>query len=485
VDQAIEYVQNILYNTSNRLYNLNLPSLQEERGSPVTAMAALVNVAALTRDANEFKTFLRQNPAVKYLHLQFVDYAAIRRGRVVPIKRARQMFVGDKHVGIQRGVLRMLPNDSMPPDTIHQGEWAIKPCIESLRGTSQPEMAVIMCEIQNKDGTDLSHDPRTVLRRTLQTAATSARLEFKIGFEIEVIFMKVSHTYEGAAYSTAHLSDGHCWSGAAPLESKRAVKLIQDVMASLEAAGVELEQYHSEGAKSQYEFILAPLPAMAAVEQLIAARAAIASAADAHDLRATLVPKIIGQGFGTGAHVHISLQPEEPYEHFYAGILRHMRGILALSMPAAPSFERMGDGLWSGGTWVCWGDQNREACLRRVERSHWECKVVDGLAHPYLVVAALIGAGMHGVAEKMELKSGNVEVNPGDLTKEERAKLGITERLPSSFDEALKALQEDEYLCNVLGNETIKTFVDVKEAEAKLLAAMEKEERQNWLVARY
>lgn len=57
------------------------------------------------------------------------------------------------------------------------------------------------------------------------------------------------------------------------------------------------------------------------------------------------------------------------------------------------------DSTWSGGTWLAYGDENRETPLRRVSHddAHWEIRCLDGTANVYLFIAALIEAGMCGV----------------------------------------------------------------------------------------
>ena len=173
------------------------------------------------------------------------------------------------------------------------------------------------------------------------------------------------------------------------------------------------------------------------------------------------------------------------YEPFYAGVLKHLRAILAFTYPNPASFDRSVDGAWAGGRWVCWGTQNRETALRKVEGSHWELKTMDGLANPYLAMAAVLFAGIGGVLAREPLKWRDCEMDPATLTDNDRKEMGVTERLPASLEEALTALQEDKELVGLMSEELVERYVAVKEFEMAFLAKMGVEERRQWLMERY
>ena len=59
----------------------------------------------------------------------------------------------------------------------------------------------------------------------------------------------------------------------------------------------------------------------------------------------------------------------------------------------------MGDSLWAGGVWVCWGRENKETPLRQVDDAHWEYRAMDGTANMYLALAALLRAGWLGLED--------------------------------------------------------------------------------------
>lgn len=135
--------------------------------------------------------------------------------------------------------------------------------------------------------------------------------------------------------------------------------------------------------------------------------------------------------------------------------------------------------------WVTWGTQNRETPLRKIEGSHWEIKCLDGLANPYLALASILFAGASGFAAKEKLVWQDCEVDPASLTDNDRKELNVSEMLPASVEEAVRALEDDEQMTDLLGQELVEKYSSVKHFELKLLGSMENEERRQFLIARY
>lgn len=134
---------------------------------------------------------------------------------------------------------------------------------------------------------------------------------------------------------------------------------------------------------------------------------------------------------------------------------------------------------------MTWGTQNRETPLRKIQNSHWEFKALDGLANPYLALAAVLFAGVNGVVTHEKLIWADCEVDPAALTENDRQELHVTEMLPATLEEALAALRQDEEMVALLGEELVEKYAAVKEFELGFLGAMSPEERRRWIMARY
>ena len=80
---------------------------------------------------------------------------------------------------------------------------------------------------------------------------------------------------------------------------------------------------------------------------------------------------------------------------FLQALLEHLPGVAVLTLPQRSSYARVGDGLWSGGTFAAWGTDNREAAVRLTgapDKHRFEVRTVDGTASPHLSLAAILGA---------------------------------------------------------------------------------------------
>jgi glutamine synthetase len=173
---------------------------------------------------------------------------------------------------------------------------------------------------------------------------------------------------------------------------------------------------------------------------------------------------------GSGAHAHISLHDTSPRDSsppqggpgglspkessFVAGVLAHLPALAALALPTAASYTRMVDHVWSGGTYVCWGGNNREAPLRvcgAPGSKHIELKALDGTANPYIALAGVLGAGVLAIERGASLDIGEATRPAALMSEGERAALNIRDRLPSSIKEARERLTQDEIVLDLLG----------------------------------
>ena len=155
---------------------------------------------------------------------------------------------------------------------------------------------------------------------------------------------------------------------------------------------------------------------------------------------------------------------------FLAGLMHHLPSVIAFTLPLSASYARMLDGIWSGGTWVCWGAENREAPVRLTKATspssrRFEIRPVDGTSSPYLAVAGVLACGILGVRDNMTLAVKNCDLpqTAAEMTAEEREALGITKRLPLNITEARRYLAADGAIKDILGSELVESFINVNE----------------------
>ncbi|KAI1914460.1 hypothetical protein LOZ53_001583 [Ophidiomyces ophidiicola] len=482
VSKAMGAAKDIMFRNSNQLYQLNQTLTYEEQGSfqafklPVTPSS---NISIL-------ELFLKMNCHVEFIWVLLVDYTATVRVRMFPCREFSRLIQKQRRAGIAMALLNMLQNDSIvPPNPLSAGEFYLIPDLNTLNINLgiRSNSATVMTFWETQDGKPQEGCPRTILQNLTLRFEKEFGLKLLCGFEIEVVFMKKFMSNDGQCVYEPWLSN-HSWSNMTS-DTRQALPLIEEIVHELAKIHIYIEQFHSESSPGQLEFILPPASPLTAADTLIKARQTIVHLAEKHDLRATLYPRPFSSAAGTAAHVHISINPATKEEFFLAGLLKHFPAVLPFTFPQDASYERVKEGIWAGGVWVAWGQQNRETPIRRIDPGHWEIKSMDGLANPYLGVAALLAAGYLGLKSSTKLEIRNCTADPATLSPAQREKLAIQTPLPSSLNSALDALEADLDIQDVLGTGWVKRYIGVRRGEQNMLNMMNENERRKWLITRY
>lgn len=429
--------------------------------------------------------FLREHPSVKYIRLQWLDFGSIMRVLIFPAHQILSMAKDGKWPGVPNVALALLQTDQLCPGFAPVGVYKLYPDFESLRVGPCAGYATVQVELRENNGEEVPFCPRSLLRNIVKRASDVGGKEFLVGFEVEVIFIKPSVVEGKESYARDPADHGHAWSSSRALQDDRNLALLGAIMEQLEASSVPVQKFHPECAPGQFEFVIAPLAPLAGVDTLLAARDIIQTTAARFSLRATFVPKPYSEKVGTGCHVHISMIPPDQHESFLAGLLKHLRAITAFTYGNSMSFQRAGNSLWAGGSYVAWGTQNRETPLRRIEGSHFELRCMDGFANPYLAMSAVLGAGFQGVLDAEPLTKPDCQVDPATLTDQERKYHGIAELLPVSMSEALEYLRQDEEMGKVLGKAVVEHHLGFKKAEYSMFEKIDASKLRDWLIQRY
>ncbi|CAO2656084.1 Nn.00g048870.m01.CDS01 [Neocucurbitaria sp. VM-36] len=544
--QAVAMTKDILFNNSNILYDLRYETvfdetieeppkqltynLKPDAGTPLLSpsMRPETNLGLASRasgfdnsaarspspfsptfppppkvpqvyDTQLFDKFTKENQDVKFIYVQWLDYMATIRTRIIPIKEFSRMVREGERIGISQGNTGTLQNDALTPVVNTTGQIYVEPDLRSLRRTHNKDplpSATVLSYWRDDSGNAIRECPRNNLETLINEMQYNHSTTLLVGFEIEVTFLSRNPSNPSQPYDP--LTKAHAWGTLTP-EQWLQLPFLSEIVLALEQMGIEVQQFHAESGQGQYEFVLPPHPPLLAIDTLLQARQVIAQIASLHGLRATLHPKPF-QGIGTAAHAHISLHPpDRDMPFFVGGVLKHLPALCAFSMPEAVSYGRVVDDHWTGGTYVAWGTQNRETPLRRIKTGRWEIRCLDGLANMYFVMAGVIAAGLLGLASaspssssssttggaEVQYPERDVRVNPSTLDEQGRAQYGITKKMPGSIEEAIAALKSDGELNEALAQGLVQDYLSMKESELKMLDGMSESERRVFLIERY
>jgi glutamine synthetase len=152
--------------------------------------------------------------------------------------------------------------------------------------------------------------------------------------------------------------------------------------------------------------------------------------------------------------------------HYVGGILRHAHALCAFVAPTTNSYRRLVPG-YEAPINIVYSQRNRSAAVRipmyspSEKSKRLEFRTPDPSCNPYYAFAAMLMAGLDGIANKTEPPP-PIDKNLYDLPPQEATKV---KSMPGSLDEALRALEEDHAFLlkgDVFTRDVIETWIAYK-----------------------
>ena len=369
---------------------------------------------------------------VNFIRLQFTDIFGTVKNVEIPksqLQKAldnKMMFDGSSI----HGFVRIEESDMyLYPDL---DTWVVFPWTAG-RG----KVARLICDIYNSDRTPFLGDPRNNLKRVLKEMEELGFTDFNLGPEPEFFLFKLDETGE----PTLELNDHGGYFDLAPTDLGENCR--KEIVVELEEMGFEIEASHHEVAPGQHEIDFKYANAVTACDNIQTFKLVVKTIARKHGLHATFMPKPIFGISGSGMHCNLSLfkddenvfydpngklELSETAYQFMAGILKHAPGYTAITNPLVNSYKRLVPG-YEAPVYIAWSAKNRSPLVRiptsRGLSTRVELRSVDPSANPYLVMAVLLKAGLHGIKNKLTPPP-SVDRNIYAMTKK-NAKLHVSE----------------------------------------------------------
>jgi glutamine synthetase len=255
-----------------------------------------------------------------------------------------------------------------------------------------------------------------------------------------------------------------------------------EIVLALLNAGVQVEVHHHEVAtagQNEIDMKFAPLVRMA--DNVMIYKYIVKNIARRHDKVATFMPKPIFTDNASGMHCHQSLWKEgknlfyDPNGYaltsqlcrwYIGGLLRHAHALMAFCAPTTNSYRRLVPG-YEAPVNLAMSQRNRSAAARipmysassAAKRVEFRCP--DPSANAYLAFAAMLMAGLDGIAAEID-PGEPLDKNIYDLPPEEARRV---EKVPGSLEEALRALERDHAFLthgDVFTTDVIETWLEYK-----------------------
>ncbi|MFD5107431.1 glutamine synthetase family protein [Streptomyces cinereoruber] len=299
------------------------------------------------------------------------------------------------------------------------GDFAMHPDLTTLRRVPWNEAtAMVTADLAWADGTPVAAAPRQILRRQLERLAEHG-LTAHVGTELEFIVFKDSYeqawdaNYRGLTPVNQYNVDYSV------LGTGRVEPLLRRIRNEMTAAGLTVESAKGECNPGQHEIAFKYDEALTTCDQHAVYKTGAKEIAAQEGRSLTFMAKY-NEREGNSCHIHLSLQNAAgenvmagddehgmsgTMRHFLAGQLAALRDFSLLYAPNINSYKRFQPGSFAP-TAVAWGHDNRTCALRVVghgRSTRFENRLPGGDVNPYLAVAGLVAAGLHGIEQRLEL----------------------------------------------------------------------------------
>lgn len=259
----------------------------------------------------------------------------------------------------------------------------------------------------------------------------------------------------------------------------------------LQKAGIPVKYHHHEvGERGQQEIELFFQPLLRTADSIVMTKYILFSHAVEKNLHITFMPKPMYNQAGSGLHVHQFLTKNganifyapDMYAHFnetglyyIGGLLKHAPALAAFTNPSTNSYKRLVPGF-EAPVAITYAQANRSSSIRipsyihNHEETRLEYRPPDATANPYLMLAAMLMAGIDGIVNKIDPRAEGF--GPSDANDFDKSHLHY---LPRNLEEALDALEKDnEFLQRdgVVPESLLQQWIQSKRDEVHSIATM-------------
>jgi glutamine synthetase len=354
------------------------------------------------------------------------------------------------------------------------GDFVLRPDLGTLRRASWLLATVmVQCDVLWLDGAPVVQSPRQILAAQVEQAAS---MGFRAVAGTELEFLVFEDTYE-QAWDKRYI-------GLTPanrynvdysiLGTGRVEPLLRDIRNAMYAAGLRVESAKGECNYGQHEIAFRYADVLKTADDHALYKTAAKEIAAAHGKSLTFMSKI-DEREGNSCHIHMSLRsPDggvvfdsdqgrtEVFGGFVAGVLETLREFTLLYAPNVNSYKRFAAGSFAP-TKVAWGEDNRTCSVRVVGHGpslRPELRLPGGDVNPYLALAGMLGAGLHGIRSGLTLP----EPFPGN------AYASDLPTVPTTLREARDLFAGSAVAREIFGDEVVDHYVNAADVE---LAAFE------------
>jgi glutamine synthetase len=296
------------------------------------------------------------------------------------------------------------------------GDMHLVPDMATLRRASWLDRtALVLCDVEA-----VSVAPRSVLRAQVD-AAGAAGLTAMAATELEYYLYGTSYRDAAAAgYRDRDLEPaGWYLEDYQLLQGTRTESFTAAVRRHLKHSGVPVENSKGEWGLGQHELNVRYADAIEMADRHVVYKQCVKEVAEQQGASVTFMAKVAADKAGSSCHIHMSLwrdganvfagengssEGSDEFRWFLGGCLSRVPDVMVFLAPTVNSYKRYVDASWAP-TRIAWSVDNRTAGFRVVgsdQSLRVECRIPGADCNPYLALAAVLAAGLDGIANQTE-----------------------------------------------------------------------------------
>lgn len=440
---------------------------------------------------NDLKKFILDHQ-IHEVECIISDMTGIARGKILP----KDLFLEAGEMRLPKSVLLNTVSGDQPDNTPFVGatdpDMLCIPDASTIRLVpwAVEQVAVVIHDCENFDGTPVELSPRAVLRNVLKLYAEKG---WKPVIAPEMEFYLVARNSNPHEPLQPPLGrSGKAESGRQSY-SIDAVNdfdpFFQEVSSFCKIHQLQVETLIHEAGAGQMEINFAHGDALALADQVFLFKRAIRETALRHGISATFMAKPMENEPGSAMHIHQSIEDMHTgnnifsqedgtasplFFQYIAGLQKYIPQAMPIFAPYVNSYRRL-TRYMSAPINVRWGYDNR-TCGIRVPNSKPTARRVENRVpgvdvNPYLAIATTLACGYLGMVEQL---------TPSEPMVDSAWELEV--ELPRNLEDALLRMQNCQALSTLLGEKFVKAFWEVKALEyatyKRVISSWEREHLQ-------
>jgi glutamine synthetase len=352
------------------------------------------------------------------------------------------------------------------------GDLVMHPDLATLRRVPwQPGTALLLADVEWLDGSPVVESPRQILQRQLARLAERGWTAM-VGTELEFIVFNDSYETAWDKRYVDLVPANQYNIDYSVLGTARVEPLLRAIRLGMRDAGMQVESAKGECNPGQHEIAFKYTDAQTTCDNHVIYKTGAKEIAAQHGCALTFMAKY-NEREGNSCHIHLSLRTADGdpvfagdgphgtsavFDQFLAGQLAGLRELAYFFAPNINSYKRYQPGSFAP-TAVKWGLDNRTCSLRVVGHGpslRFENRVPGGDVNPYLAVAAMIAAGLHGIDNALPLEA----AYGGNAYQSEDAT-----RVPTSLAEAGVLLSASTIARAAMGDAVVDHYTNAARVE--------------------